>query len=70
MCNIHFIKYITFNQKQMRVGGGFDGEQNLIDNRQVFKEGTGLTGARDGTKKGKRKIKRGRQVCQFCLVNL
>lgn len=55
MCNTHFIKYTTFNQKQIRVSGECDKEKNLIENRQVFKEDMGFTRARDGTKKGKRK---------------
>lgn len=52
----------------MRVNGEFEEEKNLMENRQVFKECTGLTRARDGTKKEK-KTGGGRQVCLSSPVN-
>ena len=59
MCNTYFIKYITFNQSQIRANGEFDEEKNLIEKRQVFQECTRCRRARDGTKKRERKLEVG-----------
>lgn len=59
MCNTYFIKYITFNQSQIRANGEFDVEKNLIVKRQVFQECTRWRRARDGTKRRERKLEGG-----------
>lgn len=77
MCNTYFTNYITFNHNQMRVNREFEGEKNLIKkkktkNRQVFKECTGLTRARDEAKKDERtrRDRRERQIRPFSPVTL
>lgn len=57
MCNTYFIKYITFNQNQMRVNGEFDEEKNLIEKRQAIQKFTSLRRAREGLRKPDREGK-------------